>query len=72
MGVVTGYEWANPHSILSVAVKDEKGVQQWHAEILPPTEMLRGRVDKSVRPGDEVIDRPSRQMRSIICGLIIW
>ena len=36
-GVVTGYEWANPHSILSVAVKDDRGkVDQWHAEILPP------------------------------------
>jgi len=70
MGVVTGYEWANPHSILSVAVKDEKGsVQQWHAEILPPTEMLRaGWTKESVRPGDEVTltGRPGKNAQHIM------
>lgn len=56
MGVVTNYEWANPHSVLSVAVKDDKGqIEEWHAEILPPTEMLRaGWTKESVKPGDEV------------------
>src|SRR5256885_16680672 len=42
MGVVTDYEWANPHSVLSVAIKDDTGkVEEWHAEILPSKEMLR-------------------------------
>lgn len=70
MGVVTGYEWANPHSIVSVAVKDEKGgVQQWHAEILPPTEMLRaGWTKESVRPGDAVTltGRPGKNAQHIM------
>jgi len=70
MGIVTGYEWANPHSIVSVAVKDERGnVQQWHAEILPPTEMLRaGWTKESVRPGDAVTmtGRPGKNAQRIM------
>lgn len=70
MGVVTDYEWANPHSVLSVAVKDDKGkVEEWHAEILPPTEMLRAGWNKeSVRPGDEVTltGRPGRYAQHIM------
>src|SRR5437660_10332662 len=56
MGVVTDYEWANPHSVLSIAVKDDKGqVAEWHGEFLPPTEMLRaGWNTQSLKPGDEV------------------
>jgi hypothetical protein len=70
MGVVTDYEWANPHSVLSVAVKDNKGkVEEWHAEILPPTEMLRAGWNKeSVKPGDEVTltGRPGKYAQHII------
>src|SRR5260370_28216340 len=44
MGVVTDYEWANPHSVLSVAVKDDKGqVEEWHTEILTPNGMVLAR-----------------------------
>jgi hypothetical protein len=70
MGVVTDYEWANPHSVLSVAVKDGKGkVEEWHAEILPPTEMLRAGWNKeSLKPGDEVTltGRPGRYAQHIM------
>lgn len=70
MGVVTDYEWANPHSVLSVAVKDDKGkVEEWHAEILPPTEMLRaGWTKESVKPGDEVTltGRPGKYAQHIL------
>ena len=70
MGVVTDYEWANPHSVLSVAVKDENGnVEQWHAEILPPTEMLRaGWTKESLKPGDEVTltGRPGKFAQHIL------
>jgi len=70
MGVVTDYEWANPHSVLSVAVKDENGkVEQWHAEILPPSEMLRaGWTKESVKPGDEVTltGRPGKYAQHIL------
>jgi Family of unknown function (DUF6152) len=70
MGVVTDYEWANPHSVLSVAVKGDKGkVEEWHAEILPPTEMLRAGWNKeSLKPGDEVTltGRPGRYAQHIM------
>ena len=70
MGVVTGYEWANPHSVLSVAIKDDKGrVEEWHAEILPPTEMLRaGWTKESLKPGDEVTltGRPGKYAQHIL------
>jgi Family of unknown function (DUF6152) len=70
MGVVTDYEWANPHSVLSVAIKDDKGkVEEWHAEILPPTEMLRaGWTKESLKPGDEVTltGRPGKYAQHIL------
>jgi hypothetical protein len=70
MGVVTDYEWANPHSVLSIAVKDNKGkVEEWHAEILPPSEMLRaGWTKESLKPGDEVTltGRPGRYEQHIM------
>ena len=69
-GTVTGYEWANPHSILSVAVKDDNGkVDQWHAEILPPAEMVRAGWNKdSLSPGDEVTltGRPGKYEQHIM------
>jgi Family of unknown function (DUF6152) len=69
-GIVTGYEWANPHSILSVAVKDDNGkVDQWHAEILPPSEMVRAGWNKdSLSPGDEVTvtGRPGKYEQHIM------
>jgi len=69
-GVVTGYEWANPHAIVSVSVREDNGsVEQWHAEILPPAEMLRaGWTKESVRPGDRVtlIGRPGKNAQRIM------
>jgi Family of unknown function (DUF6152) len=70
MGVVTDYEWANPHSVLSVAVKDDKGkIEEWHAEILPPTEMLRaGWTKESLKLGDAVTmtGRPGKYAQHIL------
>jgi hypothetical protein len=70
MGVVTDYEWANPHSVLSIAVKDKKGqVEEWHAEILPPSEMIRaGWTKESLKPGDEVTltGRPGKYEQRIL------
>ena len=69
-GVVTGYEWANPHAIISITVKDDNGsAEQWHAEILPPPEMLRaGWTKESIKPGDQVtlIGRPGKNAQHIL------
>jgi len=55
-GTVTEYEWANPHSIISIAVMNQSGsVDEWHAEFLPPSEMTRaGWTKESLKPGDRV------------------
>ena len=69
-GTVTGYEWSNPHSIISVAVKDDSGkVEEWHAEILPPPEMTRaGWTKQSIRLGDEVslTGRPGKYAQHVM------
>src|SRR5260370_50972 len=69
-GVVTDYEGGNPHSVLSVAVEDDKGqVEEGHAEILPPKEMVRaGWSKESVKPGDEVTltGRPGKYAQHIM------
>ena len=56
MGTITEYEWANPHSIISIAVKNQSGsVDEWHAEFLPPSELTRaGWTKESLKPGDQV------------------
>jgi hypothetical protein len=70
MGTVTEYEFANPHSIISVAVKTDNGaVEEWHAEFLPPAEMIRaGWTRETLKPGDQVTmtGRPGRHAQHIM------
>ncbi len=70
MGTVTEYEFANPHSIISVAVKTDSGaVEEWHAEFLPPSEMIRaGWSKETLKPGDQVAmtGRPGRHAQHIM------
>jgi hypothetical protein len=69
-GTVTEYEFANPHSIISVAVKTDGGaVEQWHAEFLPPAEMVRaGWSRETLKPGDQITmtGRPGRHAQHIM------
>jgi hypothetical protein len=69
-GTVIGFEWSNPHSILSVAVKNDKGASDlWHAELLAPREMERaGWTRETVKPGDEVTvtGRPGKYAQHIL------
>lgn len=69
-GTVTGYEWSNPHSIVSIAVKNADGkVEQWHAEILPAAQMTQaGWSKQSIRLGDEVslTGRPGKNAQHIM------
>ena len=55
-GVVTNFLWANPHSILSFDVKDDKGqIVHWVVEAGGPPDMARqGRTHNSFKPGDQV------------------
>ena len=64
-GTVTKFEWINPHCILGVAVKNEKGdAEDWYAEILPPNRMAQaGWTQEIIKPGDEVtvVGRPGKK-----------
>jgi len=53
---VTQFVWANPHSIVMVDVKDEKGnVVHWASEAGSPSALgLIGWSKNSVRPGDVI------------------
>jgi Family of unknown function (DUF6152) len=55
-GVVTRYEWANPHVYLDVETRDESGGSAvWQIEASPPTLMARrGWSPTSFAPGDPV------------------
>jgi len=55
-GVVTDWVWANPHCLLELDVKDEKGTSvHWTAEVSNPPDMIaRGWSRKMFKAGDEV------------------
>jgi cyclase len=55
-GIVTEWAWSNPHCLLKVDSKDEKGnVTHWILETNSPVDLLRtGWTATSVKPGDEV------------------
>ena len=70
MGTVTEYEFANPHSIISIVVRTDSGAtEEWHAEFLPPSEMIRaGWSKETLKPGDQVTmtGRPGRHAQRIM------
>jgi hypothetical protein len=55
-GVITSFEWTNPHSQIYFDVTDDKGkVAHWVAETEPPAVMLEhGWARRSLNPGDQV------------------
>jgi len=55
-GVVTEWDWSNPHCLLQFDVKNEGGqVVHWIAETQNPANMVyRGWAKSSFKPGDEI------------------
>jgi hypothetical protein len=55
-GVITSFEWGNPHNQIFFDVKDDKGnVAHWVASTEPPPVMSeKGWTRKSLNPGDQV------------------
>jgi hypothetical protein len=53
---VTKWFWANPHCVVQVDVKDDKGnVQHWAAEASSPSTLqLKGWSQASMQPGDVI------------------
>lgn len=55
-GVVTGFDFVNPHVQISWDAKDASGaVQKWQGELTSPNHLLRaGWTKDSIKPGDEI------------------
>ena len=55
-GTVTDFLFSNPHCIVSLNVKDDKGeVQKWQGELTSPNHLLRaGWNARSLKEGDQV------------------
>ena len=55
-GVVTAFEFINPHAKLSVDVKDASGnIEKWSVEMGSPNSLRRSGWNKdTIKPGDEI------------------
>jgi Family of unknown function (DUF6152) len=55
-GVVTGFQFVNPHSIVDLNVKDDKGeAQAWQGELTSPNHLVRaGWTATTLKTGDQV------------------
>lgn len=55
-GIVTGFDWGNPHCLVHLDVKDRKGaIQHWTLELASPFTMSRdGWTKDSLMFGDEL------------------
>jgi len=55
-GAVTDFQFVNPHSIVSLDVKDDKGeTQAWQGELTSPNHLIRADwTATTLKPGDKV------------------
>jgi hypothetical protein len=55
-GAVSGFQFVNPHSIVGLDVKDDKGeTQAWQGELTSPNHLIRaGWTSITLKPGDQV------------------
>ncbi len=55
-GTVTDFQFVNPHTIVSLDVKDDKGgTQAWQGELTSPNHLIRaGWTSTTLKPGDKV------------------
>src|ERR1700733_1678029 len=54
-GAISGFQFVNPHSIVSLDVKDDKGeTQAWQGELTSPNHLIRaGWTATTLKPGDQ-------------------
>lgn len=55
-GIVTDFQFVNPHVILEIDVKDERGnLQKWQGELTSPNRLVRsGWNARTLKSGDEI------------------
>lgn len=56
MGTVSSFQFSNPHALLALDVKDDKGnIEHWVGEGTSPNMLVReGWNRKTIRPGDQI------------------
>jgi hypothetical protein len=61
-GIVTQFDWANPHVWMSLDVKDDKGnVEKWRAGGPSPSRMGNAGWEKdTLKPGDQIVATGNR------------
>jgi uncharacterized protein DUF6152 len=69
-GTVTDFQFKNPHTLISIDVKDDSGaVQQWQGELTSPNHLARAGWSKStLKAGDEItlIGAPSKSGATVL------
>jgi Family of unknown function (DUF6152) len=70
-GTVTSFNWANPHCLVHIDVKDANGeVKDWIIELAAPTLMTRnGWTKESLKPGDAVVAQTHPARNGATTGL---
>jgi len=70
-GTVASFDWANPHCLVHIDVKDEKGeTKTWLIELAAPTLMSRaGWSKESLKPGDSVVAETHPARNGVTTGL---
>lgn len=70
-GTVTSFDWANPHCLVHIDAKDDKGeTRTWLIELAAPTLMARAGWSKdSMKPGDSVVAETHPARNGVTTGL---
>ena len=70
-GTISSFNWANPHVVIHIAVKNDKGEpQDWIVELAAPSMLARGGWTKnSLKPGDEVVAETHPAKNGVPTGL---
>jgi uncharacterized protein DUF6152 len=70
-GTISSFNWSNPHVVIHIAAKNDKGEpQDWIVELAAPSMLARGGWTKnSLTPGDEVVAETHPAKNGVTTGL---
>jgi hypothetical protein len=70
-GTISSFNWSNPHVVIHIALKNDKGdPQDWVVELAAPSMLARGGWTKnSLKPGDDVVAETHPAKNGVTTGL---
>lgn len=70
-GTISNFNWSNPHVVIHIAAKSDKGESQdWIVELAAPSMLARGGWTKnSLKPGDAVVAETHPAKNGVTTGL---